>query len=930
MNRLCCLVVFYVLTLGGMVYGAEIHVSPEGSDENPGTGAAPVRTLVKARDLARAARRAEPNHPIQILLHPGIYRVSKTVVFTREDSGTAEAPLTIRAWKDPQHPDDWPKLVGGVVVDNWRPSDFRTQTMAADAGPVYEADLKPLGVDGKFRQLFLDGTRQVWARYPNIDPARPYSGGWAYVDGERMPMYNDVDGEPTDTVVMRDQDMRRWSRPTDGEVCIFPRYNWWNRIEKIKQFDPASRTITLTRGMPYAARPKDRYAVFGMKEELDVPGEWCQDVESQKVYFLPPRSLDGAVVTVPTVDTIVQFDKASHIVMRGLEFSCAEKQAIILSHCEQVVIEKSLIHDLGYFSGAGITIRQGHHCTVRGCDLWNLGGHGVAVYAGDTVKMDKSNHVVDNCYIHHVGQFNRHGIGLMLHSCGVKLSHNLIHDMPRCGVFYGGVLNTLEYNRIRHCNLEMEDTGLTYGGGWTGGWTTIRYNHCTDSIGFNNHGKFFVFAWGIYLDESGCGYDVYGNIVERCQVGAMHLHNARENHIYNNIFAENGCSDPDPKRFGSTRQMSLQGWTDDPNGKFLSDREPKMLKAYNRLVENPEWKKMRGMSVPPKQTILPDGTVMRGNRIERNIFYYPKQPKSDYIRISNCNLRANTIDHNILWNGGQQPIYTGFKGYKQVVSDKTASIPHRDFPAAADQLIQQDASQTAAQGWYWYQKQFPEMQSQVVALDGGQHALRITAAHNPKQKYIQYAAVRSERFAFEPGKDYRLSLKLLPQEAGGRISVQLVSETNGLWRALGTEYVKVRNGEPAACELAFHYPTEGEKDYDKRLGDLMILIQFRSETGTLEISDLKLEEVLPASEWEAWQQAGGDVHSVVADPMFVDAEQGDFRLKPNSPALKLGFEPIPFDKIGPYEDDARATWPIREAEGVREHPEWLQDVSIDE
>ena len=208
------------------------------------------------------------------------------------------------------------------------------------------------------------------------------------------------------------------------------------------------------------------------------------------------------------------------------------------------------------------------------------------------------------------------------------LSHNLIHDMPRCGVFYGGVLNTLEYNRIRHCNLEMEDTGCTYGGGWTGGWTTIRYNHCTDSIGFDNHGQFFVFAWGIYLDESGCGFDVYGNIVERCQVGAMHLHNARENHIYNNIFAENACSDLNPERFGTTHQISLQGWNNDPSGLFLKDREPKMLNDYNRLVENPEWKKMRGMAVPPKETILPDGTVMRGNRIERNIFYYPSQPKS--------------------------------------------------------------------------------------------------------------------------------------------------------------------------------------------------------------------------------------------------------------------------------------------------------------
>jgi hypothetical protein len=41
-----------------------------------------------------------------------------------------------------------------------------------------------------------------------------------------------------------------------------------------------------------------------------------------------------------------------------------------------------------------------------------------------------------------------------------------------------------------------------------------------------------------------------------------------------------------------------------------------------------------------------------------------------------------------------------------------------------------------------------------------------------------------------------------------------------------------------------------------------------------------------------------ETHSRSADPLFVDLEKGDFRLKPASPALKLGFKPIDMSTIG--------------------------------
>ncbi len=43
---------------------------------------------------------------------------------------------------------------------------------------------------------------------------------------------------------------------------------------------------------------------------------------------------------------------------------------------------------------------------------------------------------------------------------------------------------------------------------------------------------------------------------------------------------------------------------------------------------------------------------------------------------------------------------------------------------------------------------------------------------------------------------------------------------------------------------------------------------------------------------EAWQAAGFERHSIVADPRFIDPSRPELGLKPDSPAFQLGFEPI--------------------------------------
>jgi hypothetical protein len=54
--------------------------------------------------------------------------------------------------------------------------------------------------------------------------------------------------------------------------------------------------------------------------------------------------------------------------------------------------------------------------------------------------------------------------------------------------------------------------------------------------------------------------------------------------------------------------------------------------------------------------------------------------------------------------------------------------------------------------------------------------------------------------------------------------------------------------------------------------------------------------------FDQWQALGQDPDSVIADPLFADPEHLDFRLKPNSPALQLGFQPFDPTQAGLYGD----------------------------
>ena len=71
------------------------------------------------------------------------------------------------------------------------------------------------------------------------------------------------------------------------------------------------------------------------------------------------------------------------------------------------------------------------------------------------------------------------------------------------------------------------------------------------------------------------------------------------------------------------------------------------------------------------------------------------------------------------------------------------------------------------------------------------------------------------------------------------------------------------------------------------------------------------EAKLDGLTWEKWRACGKEVNGRYADPKFVDARNFDFRLKPDSPAFALGFQPFDYTRAGVrgLAQDSRRTLP---------------------
>jgi len=148
-------------------------VSPIGNDSwsgllpEPNTAKTdgPLATLHRARDLARDAKANIKRGSIEIQLRSGKYYLTHPLMLNPQDSGTQECPIVWSAY-----PGEKPIISSGGELNGWTPYKDGILQCSCPAAK---------GGKWKFRQLFLNGQRQIRSRWPKFDKEDPLYGGWA-------------------------------------------------------------------------------------------------------------------------------------------------------------------------------------------------------------------------------------------------------------------------------------------------------------------------------------------------------------------------------------------------------------------------------------------------------------------------------------------------------------------------------------------------------------------------------------------------------------------------------------------------------------------------------------------------------------------------------------------------------------------------------
>jgi hypothetical protein len=487
------------------VTGKVFYVARTGHDSNPGTLNQPFATLSRAQEAVREAKRNILGG-VTVFVRSGTYYLNETLTFDPEDSGTRSAPIVYSPFED-----EIVTLSGGRKLEcDWRP--YRDG--------IFVSDLSRSAPGISFDQLFVNGKRQVLARYPNYDDSEPGKSGYLTAAGAIPDSLQDPNPPPDADMtfgggaprgVLFDPgsfSQKKWSKPQEAVIHIFQAAYWGNLEWRISSIDHQQNAIWFGEGgyqigakwdrHPETVNQHSRYFIDNVFEELDAPHEWYLDREHELLYYMPDQQTDlrSAIIEVSQLETVIRFSGAQrnsveHITVQGFRF--AHTKTTYLESYEVPSLSDWSIHRGGtvFFVGT-------ENCATKDCWFDAVGGN--AIFFSDFNRNDE----VSGCTFTETGDSAICFVGSWNSTNGTMknfpyeccASNNLIHD---CGVFgkqIAGVYISRAKRITASHNLiyNMPRAGICIGDGTWGGHV-IEYNHMHDTVReTSDHGPFN--AWG--------------------------------------------------------------------------------------------------------------------------------------------------------------------------------------------------------------------------------------------------------------------------------------------------------------------------------------------------------------------------------------------------------------------------------------------------
>lgn len=566
-------VCFTAMVLGIFAFteanAAEYFVATNGNDANPGTLAQPFATLHRAQ---QEARKSAGREAVTVSLREGVYYLPETLVFEAADSGRQAAPVVYRA-----HGNEQVVISGGVKLDGLKWEPYKDGILQTKPPEGFATD-----------QLFVNGQRQILARYPNFNPNERILNGYA------ADAFSPGRAE-------------RWKDPTGGFVHAIHSAEWGGMHYRITGKD-ANNKVTLEGGWqnnrPMGMHGKFRF-VENIFEELDAPGEWFLDRKTRTLYFYPPEGIDLAKATVEGVRLrhLVEFrgtQKAPvrYVSLQGLTFRHAARTfmenkeplvrsdwttyrggAVFFNGAEDCALEDCPIDQVG--GNAVFVNNYNRRVTVRGCHIARAGGNGVA-FVGDRdagrVPRDWNDHsqklatldrtpgpkndnypadcIVDDCLIHETGRVEKQTAPVQIELAqNITVRHCSIYDAPRAGInigdgCWGG--HVIEYCDIFDTVKETGDHGsfnswgrdrfwglngldLNNDQAWEANKDVVLLDAMKTTILRNNRWR-CDHGWDIDLDDGSSNYEIRNNL---CLHGGLKNREGFYRVVENNIMVNN-------------------------------------------------------------------------------------------------------------------------------------------------------------------------------------------------------------------------------------------------------------------------------------------------------------------------------------------------------------------------------------------------------